>query len=235
MRSSFVSWSGGKDSCLAFYKAKAGGLSVRYLANMAGEDGIRSRAHGLLSEVLRLQAQAVGLVLVQRRSSWDNYEAEFNKMLHDFKQDGVDNGIFGDIDIEEHRQWVERVCAEADIAPHLPLWGQSQNKVLADFMALGFEAIIVTVKAGTVGEEWLGRKVDVNFVRYLAELRQTRDITLCGEAGEFHTLVTDGPLFQKRLEIRETKEVFRDGYWFLDILDAGLGDRKVTRSQRGGQ
>ena len=93
-------------------------------------------------------------------------------------------------------------------------------------MALGCEAIIVAIRAGTVGEEWLGRRVDAEFVSYLEELRQTRDVTLCGEAGEFHTFVTDGPRFQKRVEILETREVSRDGYWFLDILDADLGDKR---------
>ena len=222
MQQVFASWSGGKDSCLACYRAIASGLKVRYLANTVTEDGKRSRSHGLPAEVLQVQSQAVGIPLVQRRTTWDNYEAEFKSMLRTFKQEGVNGGVFGDIDFEEHRQWVERVCQEVDIVPHLPLWGESQNKILRDFIDLGFEAVIIATKADLFGREWLGQMIDLNFIKHLDELRETKDITPCGEAGEYHTLVIDGPLFKKRMEILKTRKVFRDTRWFLDILDTEL-------------
>lgn len=222
MQQVFASWSGGKDSCLACYRAIASGLKVRYLANTVTEDGKRSRSHRLPAEVLQVQSQAVGIPLVQRRTTWDNYEAEFKSMLRTFKQEGVNGGVFGDIDFEEHRQWVERVCQEVDIVPHLPLWGESQNKILRDFIDLGFEAVIIATKADLFGREWLGQMIDLNFIKHLDELRETKDITPCGEAGEYHTLVIDGPLFKKRMEILKTRKVFRDTRWFLDILDTEL-------------
>ena len=222
MQQVFASWSGGKDSCLACYRAIASGLKVRYLANTVTEDGKRSRSHGLPAEVLQVQSQAVGIPLVQRRTTWDNYEAEFKSMLRTFKQEGVNGGVFGDIDFEEHRQWVERVCQEVDIVPHLPLWGESQNKILRDFIDLGFEAVIIATKADLFGREWLGQRIDLNFIKHLDELKETKDITPCGEAGEYHTLVIDGPLFKKRMEILKTRKVFRDTHWFLDILDTEL-------------
>ena len=222
MQQVFASWSGGKDSCLACYRAIASGLKVRYLANTVTEDGKRSRSHGLPAEVLQVQSQAMGIPLVQRRTTWDNYEAEFKSMLRTFKQEGVNGGVFGDIDFEEHRQWVERVCQEVDIVPHLPLWGESQNKILRDFIDLGFEAVIIATKADLFGREWLGQRIDLNFIKHLDELRETKDITPCGEAGEYHTLVIDGPLFKKRMEILKTRKVFRDTRWFLDILDTEL-------------
>ena len=222
MQQVFASWSGGKDSCLACYRAIASGLKVRYLANTVTEDGKRSRSHGLPAEVLQVQSQAVGIPLVQRRTTWDNYEAEFKSMLRTFKQEGVNGGVFGDIDFEEHRQWVERVCQEVDIVPHLPLWGESQNKILRDFIDLGFEAVIIATKADLFGREWLGQMIDLNFIKHLDELRETKDITPCGEAGEYHTLVIDGPLFKKRMEILKTRKVFRDTHWFLDIVDTEL-------------
>ena len=80
----------------------------------------------------------------------------------------------------------------------------------------------MATKADMLGEEWLGREVDLNFINQLVKLRKTKDVTLCGEAGEYHTLVVDGPLFQKRMEIMETREVFRDEHWFLDILSTEL-------------
>lgn len=222
MEQVFTSWSGGKDSCLACYRAIASGLKVRYLANTVTEDGKRSRSHGLSARVIQVQSQAVGIPLVQRRTTWDNYEVEFKSMLRIFKQEGVNGGVFGDIDFEEHRQWVERVCQEVDIVPHLPLWEESQGKILRDFIDLGFEAIVVATKADLLGEEWLGQRVDLDFIRHLDKLKETKDITLCGEAGEYHTLVIDGPLFKKRMEILKTRKVFRDTRWFLDILGTEL-------------
>jgi len=164
----------------------------------------------------------MGIPLVQRRTTWGNYEAEFKSMLRIFKQEGVNGGVFGDIDFEEHREWVERVCQEVDIVAHLPLWGESQDKILRDFIGLGFEAVIVATKANLLGEEWLGQRIDLDFIKHLDELKETKDITLCGEAGEYHTLVIDGPLFKERMEILKTRKVFRDTHWFLDILDTEL-------------
>jgi len=112
-----------------------------------------------------------------------------------------------------------------NIKPHLPLWGQAQEKVLSSFIASGFEAIVVVAKADLFGEEWLGRKIDLDFLSYLSELRETKDITLCGEAGEYHTFVTDGPLFNQRIEILETNTVLREGYRFLEISKHSLRTR----------
>jgi len=221
----FASWSGGKDSCFACYQASFSELKVRRLVNMITEDGRRSWTHGLSAELLQAQSQAIGIPLVQRRTTMANYEAEFKDMLLALKREGVRGGVFGDIDLDEHRQWIDRVCHEVDITPYLPLWGGSQDKILRDFMDSGFEAVIVAAKADLFGEEWLGRKVDLDFIRYLDELRETKDITPCGEAGEYHTFVTNGPLFKKRIEILETNKVLREGYWFLEILRWNLKAR----------
>ncbi len=222
MHQVFTSWSGGKDSCFACYKSAQDGLKVRYLLNMLREDGTRSRSHGLSIGVLKLQAQALEIPILQRQATWNNYEAEFKNALRAFKKEGVEGGVFGDIDFNEHRQWVDRVCQEEDIIPHLPLWGLSQEKIMRDFIGLGFEAIIVVAKADLFGEEWLGRKVDLDFLSHLSELKQTSDITLCGEAGEYHTFVVDGPLFSQRIEILEANKVLREGCWFLEILKTEL-------------
>ncbi len=218
----FTSWSGGKDSCFACYQAMVSGLKVRYLLNMMTEDGKRSWTHGLSTELVETQAQAIGIPLVQRRTTMASYETEFKDVILALKKDGVRGGVFGDIDLEEHREWVDRVCQQVEITPYLPLWGQNQEKILRDFIASGLEAIIVVAKADLFGEEWLGRKVDLNVLSHLSELKKTNGITLCGESGEYHTLVIDGPLFNQRLEILETNKVLREGHWFLEILKYGL-------------
>ncbi len=225
MNQVFTSWSGGKDSCLACYLAATSGLEVSYLANMLTEDGKRSWTHGQTTELLQTQAEAIGIPLIQQRTTTAGYETEFKNMVLALKQKGISGGVFGDIDMEEHRQWVERVCQEVAITPHLPLWGQSQDKIMSNFIDLGFEAIVVAAKANLFGEEILGRKVDLDFIKYLKELGKTEDVTLCGEAGEYHTLVIDGPLFQRRLEIVETRKVLREGTRFLEILNAKLDDK----------
>ncbi|MBA7662447.1 hypothetical protein ES703_70476 [subsurface metagenome] len=228
MPRAFASWSGGKDCCLALHRAVASGLDVRYLANTVSDDGQRSRSHGISAAVIRKQSEALDIPIVQQRTEGDNYEAQFIRMIKAFRQEGIDGGVFGDIDFNPHREWIERVCAEAGITPHLPLWGEDQKKLMEEFIDAGFIAVVIAVKAELFGEEVLGQKIDRNFIHHLDELSKTRDITPCGEAGEYHTLVIDGPLFKKRLEITESRKVEREGIRFLDILNIKL--KSITRS-----
>ena len=218
MQRVFASWSGGKDGCLACYRAILNGLDVRYLANTVTEDGQRSRSHGISAEVIKAQAEAIGIPIVQQRMSRETYQTEFIKMLRAFKQEGIEGGVFGDIDFNPHREWIEKVCRAAGITPHLPLWLENQAKLMREFVDSGFEAIVVAAKADLFGEEVLGQKVDKGFITHLEELSKTKKITPCGEAGEYHTLVIDGPLFKKRLEILKTRKELREGIRFLEIL-----------------
>jgi uncharacterized protein (TIGR00290 family) len=188
---------------------------------MLTEDGTHSRTHGLSHQTLQLQSRALGIPLLQRRTTWDGYEDEFKKLLGSLKLAGIDDGVFGDIDLDEHREWVERVSQAAGITAHLPLWGLDQSDIVNRFIDLGFEAVVVAVQADKLGPEWLGRTLDRAL---LAELAGLGNITPCGEAGEYHTLVVSGPLFQQRLEIQETGLVSRDNYHIMEIIQAGLGE-----------
>lgn len=225
MKQTFVSWSGGKDGCLSCYRAVKNGHEIRYLVNMITEDGKRSRSHGLSSEVLRMQSEAIGIPLIQKRTSRETYEAEYKNAIHSMKQEGINGGIFGDIDFNAHREWVENLCRDTEITPYLPLWEESQDKLIREFINAGFVSIIVAAKTDFFDNDILGKTIDIDFINYLEEMRKTKDITLCGEAGEYHSLVIDGPLFRKRLEISKTKKVLREGLWFLEILDAELQDK----------
>jgi diphthine-ammonia ligase len=224
MSEAFVSWSGGKDSCLACYRAITSGMQVRYLLNMVTEDEQWSRSHGLSAEVLRLQAEALGIPLIQQRTTRASYEAEFKNVLLRFLGEGITSGVFGDIDFNEHREWIERVCSAVGITPHLPLWEEDQEKLLKEFIDSGFESVVVATKAGLLGEEWLGRKVDLAFLGELKELKITKNVTItpCGEAGEYHTYVINGPLFRWRIEIQEVNKELRDERWFLGITKGEL-------------
>ena len=156
-------------------------MDVRYLANMVTEDGQRSCSHGISAAVIKRQAEALGISIVQHPTTGDTYEAVFIKTLKDFRPEGIEAGVFGDIDFGPHREWIEKVCAAADITPHLPLWQENQEKLMEEFIDAGFKAVVVAVKAELLGKEVLGRTVDRKFLAYLAEL--DKGITPCGDAG----------------------------------------------------
>jgi diphthine-ammonia ligase len=229
----FASWSGGKDCCLALHRARAAGLDVRYLANTITADGQRSCSHGMAAGVIRRQAEAIGIPIFQQPTGKDDYEVKFVEMLRFFKSQGITGGVFGDIDFNAHREWIERVCTSAGMTPHLPLWLEDQRKLVEEFIDAGYTAIVVAVKAEILGEEYLGRRLDRLFLDELAGLG--RGITPCGEAGEFHTLVLDGPLFRERLEITQSEKVTRGDHHFLEILGTTLKSKQRVSSPPSGE
>ncbi|MBM4278218.1 MAG: diphthine--ammonia ligase [Deltaproteobacteria bacterium] len=212
------SWSGGKDSCLACYKAIQSGHQVRFLLNFTSEEYKRCCFHGTEAHLLDLQAKLIGIPLMQKEVGADmvKYETEFKEAVSDMKAKGIEGMVFGDVYLEEHRNWVERVCNDLEIAPVEPLWNISPLRVVEEFIELGFKAIVVSCKADLFGRDFIGRYFDKDMLQEL----QKREICPCGENGEFHTLVVDGPLFQRGIEILKSEPVLREGFWkhwFLDI------------------
>jgi len=216
-------WSGGKESCFSCYKAISKGFEVSYLLNFISKDG-RCMSHGIDSKLIVAQSQAIEIPIVQGEVTWDTYEQEFKTVVRELKQMGVDGAVFGDIEIQEHKDWVDRVCNEVDIKPVMPLWGHEPERVLTDFIDEGFEAIVVMVKADLFGEEWLGRRVDESFVRDLLKLKNK--VHLCGELGEYHTYVTDGSFFKRRIKILDSSRILKDGYRFLDISKHEVSEKR---------
>ncbi len=212
-RSFFCSWSGGKDACLALCRALRQGGRPRCLFTMLREDGQRSRSHGLPVPLLRQQAAALGIPLVTRCASWDDYEAVFRAALAEFQQAGIEAGVFGDIDGPPHREWVERVCGSAGVQPWEPLWQGARRALMNEFLDAGFRAVIMTVRDGILDRSLLGRALDRDL---MAELDRA-GVDLCGENGEYHTLVTAGPLFSSPLSVTLGPPVLHDGCWFLDV------------------
>jgi len=211
----FASWSGGKESAMAFYYARViENLKVQFLLNMLTEDGIRSRSHGISAKLLRIQAEAIGVSLIQRKTSWKTYEEEFKTAVFEMKPKGIKVGVFGDIDLQEHRDWVERVCKEVNVKPILPLWEKGREELLIEFIQLGFQAIVVATEAELLGEEWLGRIIDHNFIK---DLKARENIDLCGERGEYHTFVYGGPIFQKPVKFIFGKKIRKEKHWFLEL------------------
>lgn len=218
-----ATWSGGKDSCFACWKAISEGLKVTHLLNFFNEDSGRSASHGLDAKLIALQAQAMGLPIVQQGVTWEAYEAGFKTALKELKLKGVTGLITGDIYLEEHKAWIDRVCGESGVQAVLPLWKMDTSRLLADFIAAGFKSIIVSAKSEVFGQEWLGRELDSKLADELYQLARKTDIDPAGERGEFHTFVFDGPIFKKPIRVTRSNPIFRDNHWFLDILEYGLG------------
>ena len=212
-----ASWSGGKESCFACYKAMLNGFEVSHLLNFVSKEE-RCMSHGLDSKLILAQSEAIGIPMVQRKVTWETYEKEFKSVIRELKQSGVEGAVFGDIsNIAGHEGWIDRVCSELGIKPIKPLWDSDPEQLLTDFIEEGFKALIVMVKADLFGKEWLGRKIDEAFMRDLRKLEGKADIHPCGELGEYHTFVYDGPLFKRRLKILDFKKKLTEGCWFLNI------------------
>jgi uncharacterized protein (TIGR00290 family) len=212
----FCSWSGGKDCCLALYHAIRNGGTAKALLTMFTEQGARSRSHGLPIGVIQQQAAALGIPLAGHNASWNAYEQTFLSALHEFKRQGIDWGVFGDIDLESHLEWVERVCSSAGISPYEPLWKRSRHALLEEFLRLGFTATIVAVKNESLDSRFLGRTLEKQIILEMTEA----GIDPSGEGGEYHTVVTDGPLFSFPIQLESKGHVVRNGYCFLDVAGA---------------
>jgi len=167
-----------------------------------------------------LQSNLIGIPLVQKEVSPDMnaYESEFKEAVSALKGKNIGGMVFGDIYLDEHKEWVERVCHDLEITPIEPLWNIPTEQILREFIDLGFTAIVVSCKADVLGKEILGQTIDYQFLEKLKE----RNICVCGENGEFHTFVTDGPCFKKKIKITKTKKLLKEGFWkhwYLDIQD----------------
>src|SRR3972149_6687502 len=206
----FSSWSGGKESALATYKAISQGHKVLYLLNFVSEDGQRARSHGTKASVLALQAEAIGIPLIQVRTSWENYEENFKKVVGELQDKGIEGGVFGDMDLEEHRAWVDRVCSEVGIKAFLPLWGIKAEELIEELLKLKFKAIIVATR---LDENFLGKVLDKALVGQIGKLGSHP----CGENGEYHTFVTEGPIFRKTLKVTRGESKKIDTIWFWEI------------------
>jgi diphthine-ammonia ligase len=206
----FSSWSGGKECALATYKAISQGYEVSCLVNFISEDGERSRSHGIKVNVLALQAQAISIPLIQVKTSWENYEENFKKVVRELKSKGIEGGVFGDMDLEGHREWVERVCSEVGIKALLPLWGIKSHELIDEFLKLQFKAIVVATR---LDETFVGKILDQALVRQISKLGSHP----CGENGEYHTFVIDGPIFRKPLKVTGGERNSRDNVWFWEI------------------
>ncbi len=210
-----VSWSGGKDCSFACYKAILKGCRVTQLLNLR----FKGSSHSIENNLLRFQAESIGIPLIQKETLWEDYESDFKETVRPLVLGNVEGVIFGDIFCTEfleqkHKEWAEKVCGELGIKAVEPLWGMKAEEIYREFLAAGFEALIISLKRDLIDEEWLGRKLDLAFLDYLTR----RNLNACGELGEYHTLVIGGPLLRKKINILESKRVKNEKYAQLEVL-----------------
>lgn len=214
MKNVIVSWSGGKDSCHALYKAMQSGYTPAYLANTISDDYNRVRFHGVKDTVIQAQAAALGIPLLQKPTRADAYEEDYKDNLKSVKN--IHGLVFGDIFLPDCLIWANKVAKDMGTVAIEPLWKRKPLELLQEFIAAGFSAIIVSTQANLLGKEWVGRMINQSFID---DIQKLPAIDPCGENGEYHSLVLDGPIFQKRLEITKSEKVLRNGYWFFDIQE----------------
>jgi uncharacterized protein (TIGR00290 family) len=212
----FCSWSGGKDAYLALQRAVQQGGRCAALLCMLHEDGARSRGHGLPLTFLAAQAAALGVPLITRATTWDGYEQAFTAALAELRTLGIADGVFGDIDLLPHREWVERVCHGQSFSSHLPLWQEPRRALIDELLASDVSATVVAVDAKRLDASFLGRRVTPELVVDLEAV----GADACGEEGEYHTAVTAAPLFAAPVSLAWQGFVEHDGHYVLNFVSA---------------
>ncbi len=211
-----VSWSGGKDGCFACYKAIQEGFEVTNLLTMM-KDEFTSNFHLIRADILDAQAAAIGIPIIKKETTLEAYDEDFKSALKQLKDSGVEALVTGDIrEVSGHEEgWLTRICREVGLKTWKPLWMGDTKKIFRDYLDSGFKAIVVRTKLDLLRASWLGRQLDEKF---FDDIMTLGNIDPCGENGEYHTLVIDGPIFNQSIKILETKRHrLEGGYGFLEI------------------
>lgn len=215
-----LSWSGGKDSALALYEtSKAKNFEVVSLLTTLTRDFERVSMHGVRRALLIKQAERLDLPLdevwITKGAPNLEYEAEMAKSLAESHKSGIHHVIFGDLYLEDIRRYREERLAGLKMNCVFPLWHRDTRELASHFVRAGFRALICTVDPGALDPRFCGREYDESFLSDLPE-----SVDPCGENGEFHTFVYDGPVFNNEIPVRRGSVVKRDGFYFADILQA---------------
>jgi len=214
-----VSWSGGKDSALALFEIlKTKNYQISALVTTVTEDYDRISMHGVRRILLERQAASLGFpleqVLISKNGSNEEYEAKMGQVLAKYKAAGVNTVVFGDIFLEDLRQYREGKLASLGMQGIFPIWKRNTQELARSLATLGFKAITTCVDTNALGGQFVGRVIDEEF---LSELPPTVDA--CGENGEFHSFVYDGPIFREKIAFKTGEVVLRDNrFCFCDLI-----------------
>jgi diphthine-ammonia ligase len=210
-----ASWSGGKDSCHALYKALQEGQKIQALLTMM-QDQSQSNFHMIPTRLLDAQSEALGIPITKVSTTPETYEQQFKTALRQAKQNGAEGILTGDIyDVAQHQAgWLDSITTEIGLEPVRPLWHRNTDEVYNEFVNAGFKATVVRVKSAVLGMDYLGRTLDKQFY---ADLKKLGNVDPCGENGEYHTFVRDGPIFSKAIEIQQTQTSTINSWGRLEI------------------
>src|ERR1700686_4313465 len=211
-------WSGGKDSAMALHALQSEqNHRVAALLTTVTEGYDRISMHGVRRVLLERQAESIGLplraVLIPPQCINAIYEARMKEALNQHLARGVQRVAFGDIFLEDLRVYREKNLAQLGMEGLFPIWKRDTRELARDFLRLGFQAIAVCIDPRVLDSSFAGRVLDESFFAAL-----TPGVDLCGENGEFHTFVFDGPVFQTPIRVRTGEKVTRDGFCFCDLL-----------------
>ncbi|HZK83044.1 MAG TPA: hypothetical protein VFC46_18310 [Humisphaera sp.] len=230
-----LSWSGGKDSAVALHELQTSGeYEIVALLTTVSEEYRRISHHGVREILLEQQAAAIGIPLEKvylpagRNQPCSNevYERIMSDVMAKFQAQGVQTVGFGDLFLEDLREWREKNLAKAGMRGVFPIWKRNTNAFARDVISMGFKAYLSCVE-GRVGPGFVGRPFDAALLRDLPP-----GIDPCGEYGEFHTFVYDGPIFTRPVAVRVGEVVIRDGRYYADLLpkDMAASESRLAKS-----
>ncbi len=202
-------WSGGKDSALALhYIQQQKEFEIRTLLTSINDTYNRISMHGVRAELLHNQASALEIPLTELRLPENPTMEEYNVLLSelnaDLKLQGITHSIFGDIFLEDLRKYREEQLTKVGIKAHFPLWKRNTKELIHEFIDLGFKTIVVCTKAELLGKDFVGEVITKDFLKELP-----KNVDPCGENGEFHTFVYDGPIFKKAISFTVGDKIYR--------------------------
>ncbi|MDO8577934.1 MAG: diphthine--ammonia ligase [Dehalococcoidales bacterium] len=224
MEKVIVCWSGGKDSALAFHElSKSHRYEVVSLLTTVTADYDRISMHGVRCSLLRQQARNMGMPLceisISRICSNEEYEAKMAAALTGFKKDGVSSVVFGDIFLEDLRCYREENLARLGMKAIFPIWRRDTTELARSLVPSGFQAITACVDTRKLDKSFAGRLIDEQFLNDLPE-----GVDPCGENGEYHSFVFDGPIFKSKILFSTGEKVLRDSFFcFCDLVPVGGG------------
>jgi len=221
------SWSGGKDSAMALYELlRSGRYKVVSLLTTVSKQYERISHHGVRVELLEQQAAALGIRLHKLYLPYPNcsnadYEAAMKKVMLEYKNSSVLTVAFGDIFLQDLREYRQRNLAKVGMEGVFPIWHRDTTELVQTFIALGFKAYLTCVDSEKLGQEFAGRLIDAGLIRDLPE-----GVDPCGENGEFHSYVYDGPIFRRPVRVSVGEIVLRDVRYFADLIPI---DRRIKK------
>lgn len=216
-----LSWSGGKDSSLSLHEMLSSGeLEIKYLLTTVTRDYGRISMHGVREELLKEQAARVSIesdvAYITKGANNEEYERVMKEKITKYYREGIRSIAFGDLFLEDVRSYRERRMSDTGMKCVFPLWGRDTSRLAHDFIRMGFKAVICTVDPRKIGSEFAGKEFDEEFLDSLPS-----NVDPCGENGEFHSFVYDGPIFNSPIQIRIGETVLRDNFYFTDIVPEG--------------